>query len=171
MKYLQSAAYRPGGATWRRAPAVALVAVALVALAACSGSSSPSASAAAASAAAASAPAGSAPASAPAASKFDVTLKLNTYEDATNFPNFKAALDACTAATGVKVNVENLPGSGAAIYPGKVRTELVGGSGPDIWRIWGGSLGGPFATGGFALDISPYISKYGWDKLVPQAAI
>ena len=45
------------------------------------------------------------------------------------------------------------------------------GSGPDLWRIWGGSLGGPFATGGFAQDLAPYYAQYGWDKLVPQAAI
>jgi raffinose/stachyose/melibiose transport system substrate-binding protein len=107
-----------------------------------------------------------------AAAQYDgVTLTLETYEDAATLDQFKTALAACSDPLGITVNVVDVPGSGAAIYPGKVRTELVSGSGPDLWRIWGGSLGGPFATGGFAQDLSAYVSQYGWDQLVPQAAI
>src|SRR5262249_7212137 len=101
----------------------------------------------------------------------NVTLTLETYEDATTLVVFKAGLAACTDPLGITINVVDVPGSGAAIYPGKVRTELVSGSGPDIWRIWGGSLGGPFATQGFAQDLGPLFTQYGWSTLVPQGAI
>jgi raffinose/stachyose/melibiose transport system substrate-binding protein len=101
----------------------------------------------------------------------NTTVTLETFEDAATLDQFKAALAACTDPLGITVNVVDVPGSGAAIYPGKVRTELVSGSGPDLWRIWGGSLGGPFATGGFALDLAPYYEQYGWAELVPQGAI
>jgi raffinose/stachyose/melibiose transport system substrate-binding protein len=144
-----------------------------VALAACSGggnASAPAASAPAASAPEASEPAASAPAASAATDFSGVELTLETYEDAATLADFEAALAACTDATGIKVNVVDVPGSGAAIYPGKVQTELVSGGGPDLWRIWGGSLGGPFATGGFALDLAPYYEQYGWDQLVPEGA-
>lgn len=167
MKDLQSVASHPTGAIRRRATTFALVAVTAIALVGCSGSGTTTASP------GASAPASS-EASAPVASASaasDVTLTLETYEDAATLADFEAALAACTDETGIKVNVVDVPGSGAAIYPGKVQTELVSGGGPDLWRIWGGSLGGPFATGGFALDLAPYYEQYGWDQLVPKGAI
>lgn len=165
MKDLQSAASHPAGAIRRRATTLALVAVSVVAFTGCSGSSGPTGTA------GASAPSTSGASTPPASATSDVTLTLETYEDAATLDAFKAALQACTDQTGIKVNVVDVPGSGAAIYPGKVRTELVSGSGPDLWRIWGGSLGGPFATGGFALDLAPYYEQYGWERLVPQGAI
>jgi len=169
MKDLQSVGLLPTGAIRRRATTFALVAMTAIALVGCGTSGGASASA------GASAPAtsgASAPAESAAASGFgDVTLSLETYEDAATLADFEAALAACTDATGIKVKVVDVPGSGAAIYPGKVQTELVSGGGPDLWRIWGGSLGGPFATGGFALDLTPYYEQYGWDQLVPEGAI
>src|SRR5262249_11407470 len=159
MKYLQGA--RSRGAIWRRTRAVAVIGVPVLALAGVFGSMSATVAQ---SPAASSEPAASAPAG-------NVTLTLETYEDATTLDVFKAGLAACTDPLGITINVVDVQGSGAAIYPGKVRTELVSGSGPDIWRIWGGSLGGPFATQGFAQDLGPYFTQYGWNTLVPQGAI
>src|SRR3954452_18367835 len=103
-------------------------------------------------------------------SSSDKTLTLYTYEDAGTVKNLEEQLKNFTADTGIKVKVNDLPGSGAAIYPGKLRTALAGGKGPDVWRTWGGSLGGPFATQGFALDLAKYWKQYDWDKLFPKSA-
>jgi raffinose/stachyose/melibiose transport system substrate-binding protein len=158
MKHLQGAS--APGAIGRRTRAVAVIGVPVLAFAGIFGSIS---------ATVAQSPAAS---SEPAASGAgNVTITLETYEDAATLDVFKAALAACGDPLGITVNVVDVPGSGAAIYPGKVRTELVGGSGPDLWRIWGGSLGGPFATQGFAQDLSSYYTQYGWNTLVPQGAI
>lgn len=98
-------------------------------------------------------------------------LTLMTYYDTPTMAPLKKLLATFTKQTGIKVNVDDLPGSGAAIYPGKLKTELVGGKGPDVWQMWGGSIGGPFATNGFAADLSKYYSQYGWDKKIPASAV
>lgn len=100
----------------------------------------------------------------------DNTLTLYTYEDAGPAEVLVEKIAEFTEDTGIEVEVNNLPGTGAAIYPGRLRTALAGGEGPDVWRIWGGSLGGPFATDGLALDLSEYWDEYNWDELFPEAA-
>ena len=75
------------------------------------------------------------------------------------------------AQAGTKTAVNSLPGSGAAVYPDKLRTELLGGAGPDVWRIWGGQIGAPFAKAKQALDLAPYYAKFGWDGSIHTAAI
>jgi raffinose/stachyose/melibiose transport system substrate-binding protein len=98
------------------------------------------------------------------------SLTLYTYDDAAPSKLLQQTITSdFTKKTGITVKVDDLPGSGAAIYPGKLRTALAGGKGPDVWRTWGGSIGGPFATQGFAQDLSKYYSQYGWDKLVPAS--
>lgn len=99
------------------------------------------------------------------------TLTLLTYEDAGPTEVLTEQLKGFTEETGIKVDVQDLPGSGAAVYPGKLRTQLAGGKGPDVWRIWGGSLGGPLATGGFAEDLTPYYEEYGWADEVPESFV
>ena len=49
----------------------------------------------------------------------NVSLTLETFEDAATLDQFKAALATCTDPLGITVNVVDVPGSGAAIYPGK----------------------------------------------------
>ena len=58
---------------------------------------------------------------------------------------FKAQIKKFDQQNGTTTTVDSLPGSGAAVYPDKLRTELLGGKGPDVWRIWGGQIGAPFA--------------------------
>lgn len=98
------------------------------------------------------------------------TLVLYSYEDAGPAEVLEEQLKEFTDETGIAVELNNLPGTGAAIYPGKLRTALAGGKGPDVWRIWGGSLGGPFAADGLALDLADYWDEYDWDDLFPEAA-
>jgi raffinose/stachyose/melibiose transport system substrate-binding protein len=57
------------------------------------------------------------------------------------------------------------------VYPDKLRTELLGGSGPDVWRIWGGQIGAPYAKAKQAADLTPYYAKHGWDSKINQNAI
>ncbi|MGH3488354.1 MAG: ABC transporter substrate-binding protein [Actinopolymorphaceae bacterium] len=98
-------------------------------------------------------------------------LRVLTYEGDETIGLFKAQLEKFDQENGTKTTVNSLPGSGAAVYPDKLRTELLGGKGPDVWRIWGGQIGAPFATAKQALDLSPYYEKYGWDSTINAAAI
>lgn len=97
------------------------------------------------------------------------SLTLYSYEDAPAAELLEEKLADFTEETGIEVALNNLPGSGAAVYPGKLRTALAGGQGPDVWRIWGGSLGEPLATG-FAADLGEYWEQYDWDERFPEPA-
>ena len=99
------------------------------------------------------------------------TLRLFTYEDSATVDTFKAQVAKFDQQNGTKTTVDNLPGSGAAVYPDKLRTELLGGSGPDVWRIWGGQIGAPYAKAKQAADLTPYYAKHGWDSKINQNAI
>jgi raffinose/stachyose/melibiose transport system substrate-binding protein len=98
-------------------------------------------------------------------------LRLFTYEDISTLDTFKAQIQKFDQQNGTTTTVDNLPGSGAAVYPDKLRTELLGGSGPDVWRIWGGEIGAPYAKAKQAADLAPYYTKYGWDSKINQNAI
>src|ERR1044072_8986806 len=63
------------------------------------------------------------------------TLRLFTYEDNATIGLLKAQTQKFEQQNGTTTTVDSLPGSGAAVYPDKLRTELLGGSGPDVWRI------------------------------------
>ena len=80
---------------------------------------------------------GAAPSSTPGGSNSNApkTLRLFTYEDDATIGLLKAVVKKFDEANGMTTTVDSLPGSGAAVYPDKLRTELLGGSGPDVWRI------------------------------------
>jgi raffinose/stachyose/melibiose transport system substrate-binding protein len=99
------------------------------------------------------------------------TLRLFTYEDNSTIGLLKEQVKQFDTQNGTTTTVDSLPGSGAAVYPDKLRTELLGGSGPDVWRIWGGQIGAPFVKAKQAMDLSKYYQKYGWDSKINQAAI
>ena len=99
------------------------------------------------------------------------TLRLFTYEDNSTIDLLKAQVKQFDTQNGTTTTVDSLPGSGAAVYPDKLRTELLGGSGPDVWRIWGGQIGAPFVKAKQAMDLSKYYQKYGWDSKISPAAI
>ncbi|TDW90024.1 MULTISPECIES: ABC transporter substrate-binding protein [Kribbella] len=98
-------------------------------------------------------------------------LRVFTYEGDETIGLFKAQLKKFDQQAGTTTTVESLPGSGAAVYPDKLRTQLLGGKGPDIWRIWGGQIGSPFAKAKQVLDLAPYYQKYGWDSSINKQAI
>src|SRR4051794_765116 len=98
-------------------------------------------------------------------------LRLFTYEDTSTLPTLKAQVAKFDQQNGTTTTVDDLPGSGAAVYPDKLRTELLGGSGPDVWRIWGGQIGAPYAKAKQAADLAPYYAKFGWDNKINQNAI
>ncbi len=98
-------------------------------------------------------------------------LRVFTYEGDETIDLFKAEMAKFDAQAGTKTAVNNLPGSGAAVYPDKLKTELLGGAGPDVWRIWGGQIGAPFAKAKQAVDLAPYYAKFGWDSKINTAAI
>jgi raffinose/stachyose/melibiose transport system substrate-binding protein len=98
-------------------------------------------------------------------------LRVFTYEGEETIDLFKAEIAKFDAQAGTKTAVNSLPGSGAAVYPDKLKTELLGGSGPDVWRIWGGQIGAPFVKAKQALDLAPYYEKFGWANTINTAAI
>jgi ABC-type glycerol-3-phosphate transport system substrate-binding protein len=98
-------------------------------------------------------------------------LRVFTYEGDETIGLFKAQIKKFDEQNGTTTTVDSLPGSGAAVYPDKLRTELLGGKGPDVWRIWGGQLGAPFVKAKQAMDLAPYYQKYGWDSKITKAAV
>lgn len=113
------------------------------------------------------APAGNAGSNAPASNN----LRLFTYEDDSTIGLLKDLVAKFDSQNGTTTKVDSLPGSGAAVYPDKLRAELLGGSGPDIWRIWGGQIGAPFAKAKQAADLSKYYTQYGWDTKIAGPAV
>jgi len=98
-------------------------------------------------------------------------LRLFTYEDNSTIGLLRDQIKNFDGKFGTTTTVDSLPGSGAAVYPDKLRTELLGGKGPDVWRIWGGSLGAPFVKAKQAFDLSPYYDTYGWASKINSAAV
>jgi raffinose/stachyose/melibiose transport system substrate-binding protein len=98
-------------------------------------------------------------------------LRLFTYEDDSTIGLLKDQVKQFDTQNGTTTAVNSLPGSGAAVYPDKLRTELLGGKGPDVWRIWGGQIGAPFVKAKQAMDLSSYYTKFGWDSKINKAAI
>ncbi len=98
-------------------------------------------------------------------------LRIFTYEGDETIDLLKDQIAKFDAQAGTTTTVDTLPGSGAAVYPDKLRTELLGGKGPDVWRIWGGQIGAPFVEAKQAMDLAPYYQKFGWDSKINTAAI
>ena len=94
-----------------------------------------------------------------------------TYEGDETIDLLKEQVAKFDAQAGTTTTIDTLPGSGAAVYPDKLRTELLGGKGPDVWRIWGGQIGAPFVEAKQAMDLTPYYQKFGWDSKINTAAI
>ena len=87
-------------------------------------------------------------------------MRMFTYEGDETIGLLKTQVETWDGTADMTTTVDSLPGSGAALYPDKLRTELLGGKGPDLWRIWGGQIGSPFATAKQAADLRPYYEKF-----------
>jgi raffinose/stachyose/melibiose transport system substrate-binding protein len=100
------------------------------------------------------------------------SLKVFSYDGAAQADQLRSVLKGYeTANPKVSVKLDTLPGSGAAVYPDKLRTELLGGHGPDTFRIWGGELARPFVSAHQVAPLDSYYTKYGWDKKIAKSAI
>jgi len=104
-------------------------------------------------------------------SKASGSLELFTYDDTSTSPKVQQVLSAFKSSGGPSVTLDTLPGSGAAVYPGKLRTEMLAGKAPDVFRMWGGSIAKPFVDTRQVIDLAPYYSKYGWDTKLTTANI
>ena len=91
------------------------------------------------------------------------TLALADYDTTAQAVLTKKVLTAFQQQYGISVSVDSLPGSGAAIYPGKIRTEMLGGKAPDVFRCWGGSIAEPFVTAKQVISLDSVYSQYGWN--------
>ena len=72
---------------------------------------------------------------------------------------------------GITISQNTVAGTGAATFPNQLRTDIAGGSAPDLFTMWGGTLSGPFIDAHSALDLTPYYKKYGWDKILQPGAM
>jgi raffinose/stachyose/melibiose transport system substrate-binding protein len=94
-----------------------------------------------------------------------VTLRLFSYMGASDQAQWAPLLKEFTAANpGINVNIEILPGTGAATYPDVLRTGMASGDPPDLFWMWGGTVALPFVKAGQTADLTPYYQKYGWNK-------
>jgi raffinose/stachyose/melibiose transport system substrate-binding protein len=98
-------------------------------------------------------------------------LRMMTYDPNPSAALLRTQLEEFTRQGGAAVGLDTLPGSGAAVYPDKLRTELLGGSGPDVFRIWGGEIGAPFTRAGQVAPLDAYYERYGWRRIVDANAI
>lgn len=69
---------------------------------------------------------------------------------------------------GVKIELETVAGSGAAVYPDVLRTSMASGDPADVFFMWGGSIAQPFIDAGQAKELSAEYAQYGWGDRFPQ---
>ena len=98
-------------------------------------------------------------------------MSLLTYDDVSQATLLQEQLDAYAARGGQAFDLETVPGSGAAQFPDKLRTRILGGNAPDVWRIWGGMVGGPFVDAGLVLPLEGLYEKHGWHEVFSQPGI
>ena len=66
---------------------------------------------------------------------------------------------------GIEISHETVAGTGAATYPDVIKTGMAGGSPPDLFFMWGGSLAAPFIDAGGILPLDDKFQQRGWDKM------
>lgn len=92
------------------------------------------------------------------------SLALSNYDTPQQAANTKKILSAFQAQTKVAVTLSTTPGSGASVYPGQLRTQILGGKAPDIFRCWGGTIVQPFITDKQVISLDSAYAKYGWES-------
>lgn len=101
-----------------------------------------------------------------------VRLEFLTWYNASQEKDFRVALAEYEAAhPNVKITLNTVAGTGAAVYPNTLRTRIAGGQAPDLFMMWGGSLAAPFIDAKAATDLAPYFKKYNWDSILIPAAV
>lgn len=98
-------------------------------------------------------------------------ITLLTYDNVDEAKALRAQLADIRSATGIASTLDTVPGSGASQFPDKLRTRILGGQAPDVWRIWGGQIAQPFVDAGLVLDLSPYYAEHGWEQTLTAPGI
>ncbi len=105
----------------------------------------------------------------PASAQQSVKLRFFTNFDANTVKIWTPIIEAYEKqAPGVKVTLETVAGSGAAIYPDVLRTSIAAGDPPDVFFMWGGEIAGPFIDSGQVMDLGSFYEKKQWkDRMTP----
>ncbi|WP_193105505.1 ABC transporter substrate-binding protein [Brachybacterium sp. FME24] len=98
-------------------------------------------------------------------------LTLLNYEDIDAATLLREQLAQLETDSGISTTVDTVPGSGAAQFPDKLRTRILGGNAPDVWQIWGGQIGQPFVDADLTQDLEEYYGTYGWDSALSTSGI
>lgn len=99
------------------------------------------------------------------------TLRMLTYGDAGQSALMQTEFTKFEEQTGIKVTLDTIPGAGYTQFNSKLNPELIGGQGPDIWRMWGGTIGQAYADNGQAADLAKYYDQYKWGDLIDAGTI
>ncbi|GAA4426973.1 extracellular solute-binding protein [Georgenia halophila] len=98
-------------------------------------------------------------------------LTMLTYDDVETAARLREQLARFREQTGHRTTMSTVPGSGAAQFPDKLRTRILGGQSPDVWQIWGGQIGAPFVEAGLTTPLENYYEQYGWHNMLNSAGI
>ena len=98
-------------------------------------------------------------------------LSLLTYDDVEEAAALREQLTLFQEEKGVVPVLDTVSGSGAAEFPDKLRTRILGGQAPDIWRIWGGQIGEPFVEAGLTRALEEIYDQHGWTELLDESGI
>ena len=71
----------------------------------------------------------------------------------------------------VTLDINELPGSGATLYPSKIQSLISSGAPPDLFEDWVGSLAAPFIQEGAVQPLTAWYDKYGWSKILNPVAV
>ena len=67
----------------------------------------------------------------------------------------------------LKIELETVAGSGAAVYPDVLRTSMASGDPADVFFMWGGSIARPFIDAGQVKELSAEYEEHGWAERFP----
>lgn len=98
-------------------------------------------------------------------------LTLLNYDDIDAADLLREQLRAFEQESGVATTLSTVPGSGAAQFPDKLRTRILGGQAPDLWQIWGGQIAQPFVDADLTLDLEEHYGSHGWDEVLSASGI
>lgn len=99
------------------------------------------------------------------------SLRMLTFDGPSQAKLIRQQLAVFTKKTGIAVTLQTLPGGSAAVYPGQVRTQILGGNAPDVFEIWGGQLAAPFVKAGLVVPLGKYYKKYNWGAAIASSYV
>lgn len=98
-------------------------------------------------------------------------LSLLNYDDIDAAGRLREQLAGFEESAGISTTLDTVPGSGAAQFPDKLRTRILGGNAPDLWQIWGGQIAQPFVDADLTIDLQEFYESYGWDDILSTSGV